>query len=61
MFPARFEAVAEYDELLGNTIQRSRSIRQLADRGTPSAALTRPDLDAWTMPAGAFGESTGPT
>ena len=75
--PERFEEIARYEEEFETTIQRSLSIRQLADRGTPYAGV-EPDLvdlamsetyeglvqvpqEHWTQPLGAFGDSTGPT
>ena len=79
VFPECFEAVAAREDEFGVTIQRARSIRALADIGTPyPAAIGRPDLvrlansaewdvpvvvdpASWQMPAGAFGDSAGPT
>ena len=73
---AWFDRVAGYERQFGCTIQRARSVRDLADRGTPyPAALAQPDLvaealaprwtgpirtAAWQLPAGAFGEAAGP-
>lgn len=73
--PCQFEAVAGYEESFGVTIQRKRSIRELAAAGTPYA-FQESDRDAavsetwdepmivpegaWKLPAGAFGESCGP-
>jgi hypothetical protein len=74
--PTWFERVAHYERLFGCTIQRTRSVRDLANRGTPyPAALAQPGLVAqalaprwvaavrtadWRLPAGAFGEAAGP-
>lgn len=45
VFPEHFERVAEREARTGSTIQRTRSVRELADRGTCyEAALLRPDL-----------------
>ncbi|WP_145144428.1 phosphoadenosine phosphosulfate reductase family protein [Roseomonas gilardii] len=73
---AWFERVAGYERQFGCTIQRARSVRDLADRGIPyPAALAQPGLVAealtprwtgpirtadWRLPAGAFGEAAGP-
>ena len=73
---AWFERVARYEREFGCTIQRTRSVRDLADRGTPyPAALAQPELVAqalaprwlvdvrtadWQLPPGAFGETAGP-
>lgn len=76
--PEQFERVAMYEARFGCTIQRKRSVRELADAGTAyertaDAALVRLAVharfdspvrvapDAWELPAGAFGESCGPT
>ena len=77
--PAWFERIAADEDGFGRTIQRSWSIRTLADRGRPYQALMdQPDLarmalqhawdepvrirpDAWVLPAGAFGNGTGPS
>ena len=77
--PDWFERIAAHEEGFGRTIQRSWSIRALADRGRPYLALIeQPDLarlalqhawdepvrvrpEAWTLPAGAFGEGAGPS
>jgi 3'-phosphoadenosine 5'-phosphosulfate sulfotransferase (PAPS reductase)/FAD synthetase len=71
----RFEKVAGYEEQFGCTIQRDRSVREMADKGKPyeaardwialalSEEYTEPvlvDPDSWEYPAGAFGESNGP-
>ncbi len=74
--PARFERIAELEAEFGVTIQRKRTVRQLAVVGQPyrwspedaraalSAAFDEPAIlepGAWKLPAGAFGESCGPT
>lgn len=77
VYPAAFERVAERETATGLTIHRNKNIRQQAASGTPyAAALAQPDLVAkaneilwhgpiftldWQMPAGAFGETAGPT
>jgi len=74
--PVWFERVAGYERQFGCTIQRTRSVRDLADRGSAyRAAVAQPCLVAqalepgwfgpvrtarWQMPAGAFGEAAGP-
>lgn len=74
-YPDAFEKIAEYEELFGVTIQRTECIRQLAARGTPYdadpkyialAGSTHYDEaiiveGQWELPAGALGESVGPT
>lgn len=75
--PAQFAAVASREAATGLTIQRKRSLPVLADAGTPYAAITpylvalatgheftEPAIlpeGAWALPAGAYGESCGPT
>ena len=77
--PAVFERIAAYEREFGFTIQRKRSVVELADEGKPfpaAAANTQlfaeamdPDWDGpirvdpadWVMPAGAFGDSAGPS
>lgn len=77
VFPERFAAIAEREAQFSVTIQRTRSVHQLADRGTPyAAAISQPELVAlaegetwtlpvitndWQLPAGAFGENAGPS
>lgn len=73
--PTLFDTVARYEEEFGVTIHRSLSIRQLAAKGRPYPAAT-PEwaaialsetydlpviVDNWSLPAGAYGESCGPT
>jgi len=73
--PNHFELVARYEEQFGVTIHRSKSVRELAESGTAypvpderllAMALSPAHIDPilvedWTLPSGAFGESTGPT
>jgi len=75
--PERFEWVCSKEEEFGFTIQRKDSWRETAPKGTPyPAILANPEIAAmamskdyhvnirptkWTLPAGAFGEATGPT
>lgn len=74
--PRQFERVAQYEEAFGTTIQRKASVRKLAVLGNPyqwneadaQAALARAFAEpvilepgTWKLPAGAFGESCGPT
>lgn len=74
--PEKFERVAAHEETFGVTIQRKKSVRHLAVLGQPyqwteedaraalSAAFDEPVIVAegtWKLPAGAFGESCGPT
>ena len=72
---AQFDAVAAYEAAFGVTIHRNLDVAAQADLGTPYAAAqgywvevamgTTFDLpmrvENWTLPAGAFGESCGPT
>lgn len=73
--PEQFEAVAAYEEEFGVTIQRTESVRQRAARGRAydmdpaviALALSEDhyepvviDPNAWTLPAGAYGENDGP-
>jgi 3'-phosphoadenosine 5'-phosphosulfate sulfotransferase (PAPS reductase)/FAD synthetase len=75
--PAGFSRVAAYEAEFGKTIQRKLSVVQQADRGRPYGNWVDVDLraalshefnepvvlmpDEWTLPAGAFGDSCGPT
>lgn len=75
--PDRFRAIADYEASFGCTIRRNRPVTEVASAGTPyAAALQQPALvklalssrytesvaaQPWQMPAGAFGESAGPT
>ena len=74
--PAQFTAVADHERRFGKTIDRHRTVHEMADKGTPfpgmaprhlRAALSRAFaepvfLDPWTLPRGALaGDTTGPT
>lgn len=73
-FPDAFNRVADYEDQFGSTIQRNKSVRQLADHGTPypcdpkylAVAADMEYRDSiiiegeWVHPPGAFGESDGP-
>jgi|TARA_Y100001933_G_scaffold161197_1_gene159370 hypothetical protein len=73
--PDRFERIANYEEEFGVTIHRTQSVRERAASAQPYDTL-EPELieiamstefkepifvDDWKLPAGAFGESSGPT
>jgi len=70
----RFEELAALEEEFGVTMKRTQSLRELVAHGTPydmnpevmREALSRSFdreilVDEWRLPAGAFGESCGPT
>lgn len=75
--PARFEKIAAYEEQFGRTIHRKLSVGALAESGVPYEAARGPMVDAalaekydgpavvasetWVEPAGAYGESAGPS
>ena len=75
-FPKAFRRIQAREAATGKTIHRTLSVVQLADRGTPfPAALLHPDelaqaehtewrlpilAQPWALPAGAFGDSSGP-
>lgn len=73
--PERFEQVAKREEEFGKTIQRSKSIRQLANEGTSfltndkrlqALGMSKQYTDdiftsKWNLPAGAFKDQGGPT
>lgn len=75
--PGMFSAVAAREQATGKTIQRKRALPVLADAGTPYEGITGErvalamghtwpgpvvvDPSSWTLPAGAYGESCGPT
>jgi 3'-phosphoadenosine 5'-phosphosulfate sulfotransferase (PAPS reductase)/FAD synthetase len=74
--PDRFKAMADYEAQFGVTIDRKLTLDQMADKGVPYE-LNQADLKVamsetwdtpiileesdWKLPAGAFGESNGPT
>lgn len=76
VFPDAFRRVQVREMATGRTIHRALDIGQLADRGTPfPAATSHPDelaqaedvewrmpitVHPWIMPAGAFGDASGP-
>jgi len=74
--PERFEKIAQYEEEFGLTIQRDKSVREMADAG--SFTIDNPELiklatskyyiqpvvidkDKWQLPVGAYAEGCGPT
>ena len=74
--PAQFATIAAYETSFGKTIKRKLTVVQTADKGRAYAmapadvraalatTFTEPVVlpeGTWTMPAGAFGESCGPT
>jgi 3'-phosphoadenosine 5'-phosphosulfate sulfotransferase (PAPS reductase)/FAD synthetase len=74
--PFQFAEVARKEQATGKTIQRKLSVVELADSGRPYAmseadiqAAGRPKFDepiflpegTWKLPAGAYGDLTGPT
>jgi hypothetical protein len=71
--PRKFEKIARYEEEFGITIDRKKSVREMADEGTPydmdpatikeaiSEKWTGPVfLRDWQLPQGAFRKSGGP-
>jgi 3'-phosphoadenosine 5'-phosphosulfate sulfotransferase (PAPS reductase)/FAD synthetase len=72
--PEMFARIAEYEQEFNHTIHRTKTVTELADAGTPYPTAYDPDLvrlalsSAYTgpivgfdLPAGAYGESVGPT
>lgn len=72
--PSHFQRVADYEREFGVTIHRTRSVVEQADRGyslspdpfwravAMSTEYTVPIfMDPWVLPAGAYGDSCGPT
>jgi 3'-phosphoadenosine 5'-phosphosulfate sulfotransferase (PAPS reductase)/FAD synthetase len=73
--PQRFERIAQYEKQFGVTIARDESVIDLANRGSAYAMAEAKQklalgdsfdepillLDEWTLPPGAFADSTGPT
>lgn len=72
--PSQFEKIAWYEKRSQLTIHRTKSVIELADEGTPydcdpfwvelanSKTFDRSAfMDPWVLPAGAFGDSCGPT
>lgn len=72
--PARFQMISEYEQLFDCTIHRSQSIEQRSESAQPYKAISDELIaqamspkytgsvitESWSLPAGAFGESTGP-
>lgn len=74
--PHGFAKIDGYERDFGVTINRQMSVTALADKGTPYPETANADLvriamsrtydlpifvDNWTLPAGAYGECSGPT
>jgi len=73
--PEQFERVAAYEDAFGVTIKRKGSLRVLVENGRPYPAAAREMaalacsekytapviVSHWALPAGAFGDSCGPT
>jgi len=74
--PSAVAKIASYEKQFGITIDRKLDVQAKADKGTPYPATANQALideandpnwdgpvfvDDWQMPAGAFGENTGPT
>ena len=75
--PEQFNQVASYEQEFGKTIHRKLPLAACADKGTVYPNMRAEDVQAalaaeytdpvlvspeqWEMPAGAFGESCGPT
>ncbi len=71
--PHRFNVIADWEDKFRHTIDAKKSVRELADLGTPypcsaeeiNVALdeqySQPiTLDDWQLPLGAYGEANGP-
>lgn len=72
---AHVEKIIHYENKFGVTINRTKSIPQLLEEGTPYENIDEDEvrlalseeynkeifMDNWTLPNGAFGESCGPT
>ena len=72
--PIQFRAIKKYEQLFGKTINRTNTVDEMADKGTPyefdmfwlkvamAYTFDLPTLcKEWVLPQGAFGESNGPT
>jgi hypothetical protein len=74
--PDHFNRIANYETAFGTTIKRGATVEQTAAKGVVPAldanwlavamgkdfsVPIRVDPDAWVLPPGAFGESSGPT
>lgn len=72
---AKIKTIANYEKDFGLTIHRTRSVMEQVNKGKPYESITKEVVDLalskkytgiiinpnWTIPAGAYGESTGPT
>ncbi|MFC1337422.1 MAG: phosphoadenosine phosphosulfate reductase family protein [gamma proteobacterium symbiont of Clathrolucina costata] len=72
--PHRFEQIANYESQFDCTIHRKHSVQELASQGRPYASISRDlveialsevfeesiILENWSLPAGAYGDSSGP-
>lgn len=73
--PRRFDRIAAYEQEFGKTIHRKKSVTEQIEGKSPYPEIT-PELtklalarsyadsiftDNWILPAGAYGESSGPT
>jgi 3'-phosphoadenosine 5'-phosphosulfate sulfotransferase (PAPS reductase)/FAD synthetase len=72
--PEKFTKIAEYEKEFGFTIHRTKSVKDLAAKGESyefdkdlATKSQTPEykepavVEDWSLPLGAFGESTGPT
>jgi len=73
--PEKVERVAAYEKEFDCTIQRKLSVPELVEKGTPYEVMTEEDIkdarskeynreiivEDWQLPAGAYGESCGPS
>lgn len=74
--PKKVQEIYELEQLFGYTINRDKSVRELADKGQPYHGVANQDwvkqglnqrelepiiTEDWKLPTGAFGESCGPT
>jgi 3'-phosphoadenosine 5'-phosphosulfate sulfotransferase (PAPS reductase)/FAD synthetase len=73
--PRRFDRIAAYEKEFGKTIHRKKSVEEQIEGKAPYAEITPELIDVamsleytlpifmenWELPAGAFGESAGPT
>jgi len=73
--PTNFQTIADMEQDFEHTIDNKRSVTEMADKGAPYSDMSQADidqarsityyspitLDDWQLPAGAFGESNGPS
>ena len=73
--PRQFGRIDAYERQFGKTIDRKRTVLQMADAGTPFPGMKEADIraalsetfdepvfvDPWVLPAGAHGDACGPT